>query len=258
MRTSPLILIVEDDEDTYELYSEFVASNGYSVVGASNGIEAVESALRYQPDLILMDIALPGRSGFDVARMLKNDPRSQHIAILALTGLVQNCFVDLAREVGCDAFLTKPCPLSKMLNEIERLLQLRAPARESARTVLLVEDDELIREALGNVFAEEAITVEEARNGQEALERLRSRAQPPGLIVLDLMMPVMDGWQFHEQQQRDPRLAHIPLLVLTAVPLAQTRMFPPGTVVQKPIDVPLLLDAIEQKLAQPRMHVVNG
>jgi CheY-like chemotaxis protein len=127
MRTTPLILVVEDDEDTYELYSECLASAGYSVVGASNGVEAVETALQHQPDLILMDVALPGRNGFEAAELLKSDPRSRHIPILALTGLVQNCFVDLARQVGCDAFLTKPCPISLMLAEVERLLRQRTP-----------------------------------------------------------------------------------------------------------------------------------
>jgi CheY-like chemotaxis protein len=128
MRNTPLILAVEDDADIYEVYSELLASAGYSVIGASNGIEAVETALQHLPDLIVMDIALPGRNGFDVARMLRSDPRSRHIGILALTGFVQKSFVDLAREVGCDAFLPKPCALSTLLAEVDRLLRLRAPA----------------------------------------------------------------------------------------------------------------------------------
>jgi CheY-like chemotaxis protein len=126
MRSSPLILTVEDDEDTYELYSELLASEGYSVIGASNGIEAVESALVHLPDLIVMDLALPGRNGFEVARVLRSDPRSRHIAILALTGFVQKSFVDQARESGCDAFLPKPCPVNTLLAEVHRLLRRRA------------------------------------------------------------------------------------------------------------------------------------
>src|SRR4051794_38897278 len=102
MTKTPLILLVEDDEDTYELYSEVLASAGYAVIGANNGVEAELSALRDLPSLVIMDVALPGRSGLEAARMLKNDPRTQHIPILAMSGFVQNAFVQLAHEVGCD------------------------------------------------------------------------------------------------------------------------------------------------------------
>jgi CheY-like chemotaxis protein len=128
MRSHPLILAVEDDEEIYEIYSELLASSGYSVIGASNGIEAVDTALEQLPDLIVLDMALPGRNGFDVARLLRADPRSRHIAILALTGFTQKCFVDQAREAGCDAFLPKPCPLNTLLAEVDRLLRQRAAA----------------------------------------------------------------------------------------------------------------------------------
>jgi len=128
MRDFPLVLIVEDDEDTYELYSEFLAAAGFSVIGAGDGDEAVSAALRHLPDLIVMDVALPGRSGFEVSRLLKTDPRSQSIAILVLTGLVQSRFADLARQAGCDAFLTKPCPLDRMLTEVRRLLRRESSA----------------------------------------------------------------------------------------------------------------------------------
>src|SRR4051794_22564565 len=172
MRRTPIILVVEDDEDTYELYSEFLASAGYSVMGANNGVEAVESARQHRPDLIIMDVALPGRNGFEAARLLKSDVRTRDIAILCLTGLVQSRFVDLAREVGCDAFLTKPAPLALIGAEIERLLRLRAPAAVDPDTLLLVEDDEAIRDALATVLSEEGFQVETAANGREALEWL--------------------------------------------------------------------------------------
>jgi CheY-like chemotaxis protein len=257
MRSSPLILVVEDDEDTYELYSEFLASAGYSVVGANNGIEAVESALRHLPDLILMDVALPGRSGFEAAKLLKADRRSRHIAILALTGLVQNCFVDLAREVGCDAFLTKPCPLSRMMAEIERLLRLRAPAHTTHPGILLIDDEESVRESLEAVLAEEGFGVVTARNGREALDWLES-GERPSLILLDLMMPVMDGWQFRKAQTANAELSRIPTLVLTAVQKDYAIVSPPCGVVHKPVDVPVLLDAVERHLSVARRSAATA
>jgi DNA-binding response OmpR family regulator len=132
MRDAPEILVCEDDEDTYELYSEVLASAGYSVIGANNGIEGVETALEHQPDLVIMDVALPGRSGLDAARLLKHDPRTEDTPILALSGLVQEVFVARATEAGCDAFLCKPCPLSRLLAEVERLLRAAGRWRPSS------------------------------------------------------------------------------------------------------------------------------
>ncbi|HZS41950.1 MAG TPA: response regulator [Polyangia bacterium] len=116
------ILIVEDDIDSYELYSDFLASCGYSVSGADNGVAAVEAALRSRPALIVMDAVLPGRSGFEAARLLKSDPRTGHIPILAITGLVQRRFLDEARAAGCDGVLGKPFPLDALAAEVQRLL----------------------------------------------------------------------------------------------------------------------------------------
>jgi CheY-like chemotaxis protein len=116
------ILIVEDDADSYELYSDFLASCGYSLFGADNGVAAVEAAIRLQPALIVMDAILPGRSGFEAARLLKSDPRTRDIPILAITGLVQRRFLDEARVAGCDGVLAKPFPLDALAAEVARLL----------------------------------------------------------------------------------------------------------------------------------------
>jgi two-component system cell cycle response regulator DivK len=116
------ILIVEDDVDSYELYSDFLASCGYSVSGADNGVAAVEAARRLRPALIVMDAILPGRSGFEAARLLKADPHTSDIPILAITGLVQRRFLDEARGAGCDGVLAKPFPLDALAAEVARLL----------------------------------------------------------------------------------------------------------------------------------------
>lgn len=241
MESTPLILIAEDDEDTYELYSEFLASSGYSVIGACNGVEAVETAIRSRPDLVLMDVGLPLRNGLDAAKMLKSDPRTRRIPILILSGFVQNCFTELTRQAGADAFLNKPCPLERLLSEIERLV---APRRES---VLVIEDDEEIRDLLAQLLAEEGFAVSTACDGRQALDQLRGNARPPELIVLDLMMPTMDGWQFRAAQLDDPKLRNIPVVVLTALAPAETarRAIDAARILHKPIDLTELLDVVE-------------
>ena len=131
-RSLPVVLIVEDFEELYELYSDFLAGAGFAVEGTNNGVEAVEEAQRVLPDLILMDLALPRMSGWEAIQRIKHDAETRHIPIIALTGHVQRRFGELAREAGADVVLLKPCPLNHLLGEVERLLRQAAPARRPA------------------------------------------------------------------------------------------------------------------------------
>ncbi len=125
----PLVLVVEDFEELYELYSDFLAGAGYAVEGASNGVEAVNEALRLRPDLILMDLALPRLNGWDAIQQLRAHEQTRDVPVIALTGHVQGRYAELARQAGADSVLLKPCPLNQLLGEIERLLGHHAPAR---------------------------------------------------------------------------------------------------------------------------------
>ena len=122
MRDRQLILIVEDDADSYELYSDFLASAGYAIAGANNGVDAISSALKLVPDLVLMDLALPGLNGLEAARRIRNDARTRHVPIIALSGMVLDGYIEAARLAGCELFLEKPCPLKWLLFEIRRRL----------------------------------------------------------------------------------------------------------------------------------------
>lgn len=127
-RPLPLLLVVEDFEELYELYSDFLAGAGYAVAGSSTGEQAISEAHRLIPDLIIMDLGLPRMNGWDAIHLLKSDLATSHIPILALTGHVQHRFADAAREAGADVVLLKPCPLDQLLDEIERLLHAEAHA----------------------------------------------------------------------------------------------------------------------------------
>jgi two-component system, cell cycle response regulator DivK len=116
----PLVLVVEDMDETYELLSDILAAAGFRVVGAPNGIDAVDTAVKLLPDLILMDLSLPLMGGCEATKLLKSDARTRDIPIIALTG--HHNFLDMARQAGCDAFLTKPCPPENLLSEVHRML----------------------------------------------------------------------------------------------------------------------------------------
>jgi len=118
----PLVLIVDDFPDNRQMYAEYLAFAGLKVAEAANGNEALEKAGELLPDLIVMDLSLPGIDGWEATRRLKSDARTRHILIMALTGHALAGHSKGAIEAGCDAFVTKPCLPDRLLEEIRRML----------------------------------------------------------------------------------------------------------------------------------------
>jgi CheY-like chemotaxis protein len=129
----PLILLVEDYSDAREMYAAFLRANGFGVVEAQNGVEAVEQGIRMRPDLILMDLALPRLDGWEATRQLKADRRTGDIPVIALTGHALAGHADRARRAGCDAFIAKPCLPEALLAEINRLLDQKSSRSRQKR-----------------------------------------------------------------------------------------------------------------------------
>jgi two-component system response regulator MprA len=246
VNAEPVVLIVDDDESAYNLYSECLASSGFAVVGANCGDEAVGAALTHAPALIIMDFGPPLGAGCEATRRLRDDARTRHIPILALGASVGERSAAEARKAGCDQFLVKPCPLELLLSEARRLLEPLPAA--AAPSLLLVEDDDEIRATLAAIFEAEGYAVAHARNGREALERLRDLRDAPRAIVLDLIMPEMNGLQFRERQLEDPLLARIPVVVLSATDDFRAHAGGLGVAdyVCKPVEVARLLRAVER------------
>ena len=127
-RNSPLVLVVEDYQDAREMYAAYLQFSGYRVAEATNGIEAIEQANELMPDIILMDLALPKMDGWEATRRLKMAEKTRHIPIVALTGHALAGHSELAREAGCDSFVTKPCLPDALVAEIKRMLTARDAA----------------------------------------------------------------------------------------------------------------------------------
>ena len=121
-QTSPLILVVDDYQDAREMYAEYLQFSGFRVAEARNGNEAVEKAFELRPDLILMDLSLPGKDGWEATRELKSDDRTRHIPVVALTGHALAGASEGAKKAGCDSFVTKPCLPDDLVVEVRRML----------------------------------------------------------------------------------------------------------------------------------------
>jgi two-component system cell cycle response regulator DivK len=123
-QNSPLILVVDDYQDAREMYAEYLQFSGFRVAEARNGNEAVERAFELKPDLILMDLSLPGMDGWEATRQLKSDERTKHIPVVALTGHALAGASEGARKAGCDSFVTKPCLPDDLVVEVRRMLNV--------------------------------------------------------------------------------------------------------------------------------------
>ena len=121
---APLILVVDDYQDAREMYAEYLQFSGFRVAEARNGNEAVEQAMALKPDLILMDLSLPGMDGWEATRLLKADQTTRHIPIVALTGHALAGASEGARKAGCDSFVTKPCLPDDLVVEVRRMLNM--------------------------------------------------------------------------------------------------------------------------------------
>jgi CheY-like chemotaxis protein len=125
---SPLILVVDDYEDAREMYAEYLRFCGFRVAEARNGGEALEQAFSLMPDLILMDLSLPGIDGWEATRQLKADERTRNIPVVALTGHALAGASEGAKKAGCDSFVTKPCLPDDLVVEVRRMLSLAKQA----------------------------------------------------------------------------------------------------------------------------------
>jgi two-component system, cell cycle response regulator DivK len=127
----PLVLVVDDYQDAREMYAEYLSFSGFRVAEAGNGLEAIEKAFELRPDVILMDLSLPGMDGWAATRRLKMDDRTKSIPVVALTGHALAGASDGARQAGCDAFVTKPCLPDELVLEVKRVLDRTQAERTS-------------------------------------------------------------------------------------------------------------------------------
>ena len=121
-RERPLVLIVEDQADLRQLYVQEFTLCGFDVIEAENGADAITNTTAWTPDVVLMDLSLPVVDGWEATRRLKNDARTAHIPVVALTAHDGSGELQRATRAGCDWFIPKPCPPAALIAEVRRVL----------------------------------------------------------------------------------------------------------------------------------------
>jgi PAS domain S-box-containing protein len=205
------ILVVDDDPAARDLLTRHLENDGYHVKTASNGRDALQVLRSLHPIAITLDILMPKMDGWSMLSSLKRDPELQDIPVIMLSITDDK---RLGFALGASEFLTKPINQKDLLSAISKHSRDKSPAR-----VLIVEDDAAARKIIRHAIDEQKWAVAEAENGRVALEMLGDAL--PDLIILDLMMPEMDGFEFLAEIKEIPQWASVPVIVVTAKTLTR-------------------------------------
>ncbi|MGI4792532.1 MAG: response regulator [Janthinobacterium lividum] len=202
--TRDVVLVIDDDPAQRELMSRFLEREGFAARTASDGRTGLEMARALRPRAILLDVTMPGMDGWSVLSTLKADPELTGIPVVMVTFVSER---GLAKSLGAADYVAKPVVWDRFKQVMDRF-------RDADGDVLVVDDDVDTRERLRTVLEKNGWTVAEASNGAEALEQIRLGV--PRVILLDLTMPVMDGFAFLQELREQPGCLDVPVVVLTA------------------------------------------
>jgi CheY-like chemotaxis protein len=237
-----LALVVEDDPDTQSALAAYLEQDGWEIELASDGDDALRITRERRPELVCLDLNLPDISGYDVCERIRSDPALAGTIIVMMSARATIDVRAYSLEAGADAYLAKPYELEELSATIERFFATRP-----SRLVAIVDDDHDIRQVVRGLLEEEGYSTIEAANGREALDLLRRSKSKPDLILLDLMMPMMDGWQLRARLHEDPALQEIPIVIMTAhggMIRAVRSAVPDTPVLTKPLELDHLLEVV--------------
>ncbi|SFM20264.1 response regulator [Methanolobus profundi] len=204
----PLVLVVEDEVSSQEILAITLKNAGYDVRFASDGKEALELARELQPFAITLDIMMPKIDGWGVLKQLKHEKRTENIPVVIVSILNEK---DLGIIWGAFDYMVKPVDREALLSSLERLRELRSFEQVN---VLVIDDEPSVIELMESMLSNEGYDIMSASNGKEGIERALSFL--PDVIILDLMMPKVDGFDVISELKKHPETIDIPIIVCTA------------------------------------------
>nr|WP_227012205.1 EAL domain-containing protein [Duganella sp. FT27W] len=256
-------MIIEDNATNMELMVYLLRAFGYTPLSASDGEAGVEAARREQPDLIICDVHLPKLDGYGVVAALKADPATRDIPALAVTALAMVGDRERLLEAGFDSYIGKPIEPDTFVKQIESFLtgEMSTPPKTDIATILIVDDHVLNREFLMTLLGYGGYRLIEAANGAEGLKM--ALADKPDLVISDILMPNMDGYEFVTRMHEHPDTADVPVIFYTATyrereALAVAESCGVRWVLPKPSDPDVILRTVQEALGHEPTPVVES
>ncbi len=211
------VLVVDDDPAVHDVLTATLAKKGYRVLHARDGAQALDILRKTPADVVTLDVMMPNVDGWTVLGAMKSDPALAHIPVIMLTIVDDR---NLGYSLGASEFMTKPVDRDRLLALVRRFT-----SRNENAIVLVVDDDAEVRNVVSVTLNKVGLKTAEAVNGRAAFEWLAAHPAPD-LVLLDLMMPEMDGFQFLDRLREQPERLAVPVVVLTAKDLtAEERAF---------------------------------
>ena len=202
------ILVIDDDEEVRYTIGQYLISNGYEVIFAEDGESGVSMAREYQPFAITLDVMLPNKDGWSVLKELKEDIKTKDIPVILISILGDK---NIGYGLGAFEYFVKPISSDKLLSAFLRLENL---ANRRIKKIVIVDDDELEFEKFKEEFSSEGIRIEYINDSELAFSKIAE--VQPDLIILDLMMPKVDGVTLSYKLKSNAKTKHIPILISTA------------------------------------------
>ena len=201
------VLVVDDDPAVHDVLAATLGKEGYQITHAKDGIEALHLMRTHPPDVVTLDVMMPKMDGWSVLGIMKSEPQLAHIPVIMLTIVDHR---NLGFSLGASEYMTKPIDRNRLIALIEKFAVSRRDG-----TVLVIDDDPDVRAMVKATIDDVGMKATTVANGQAALDWLASHPQP-ALVLLDLMMPKMDGFEFLERVRQNPHYVDLPIVVLTA------------------------------------------
>lgn len=240
------VVCVDDDFNVQRLYSQYLTEHGFETIKLSGQENVVDEIIRLMPDVIILDIILPHRDGWEILSDLKNNGKTKKIPVIMASVLSEE---NLAYRMKADEFLIKPVSQEELIDTITRTI-----SNTAGIDVLIADDDENYLNLMEQFLKEEACSYRFARDGEETIRQIQSKK--PDILILDLMMPKKDGFTVLEEIRTTPDIQDTPVIVVTSKDLTQKEkaellsrssvvIQKSGTIIEHVMDV--LLKKIKEK-----------
>ena len=206
------ILIIDDDKEVRYTIGQYLTSRGYEVIFAEDGDKGIQMAIEKQPFAITLDVMLPKKDGWSVLKELKENPKTKDIPIIMLSILQEK---NIGYGLGAFEYFVKPISADKILSAFSRLENL---ANKQIQKIVIVDDDELEFEKFKKEFGNDGLRIEYIQDSEFAFSKIAE--VQPDLVILDLMMPKIDGVTLSYKLKSNIKTKHIPILISTAKDLS--------------------------------------
>ena len=219
------ILVIDNDEEVRYTIGQYLAARGYDILYAPDGITGVEEAKKHQPFIIILDVMLPGKEGWEILRELKNDNSTKDIPIIVVSILGDK---NLGYSLGAFEYISKPFSSEQILSAVSKI---ESVANRRIENITLVDDDEFEYEKFKNEFKNEKIKIDYIQDSELAYDRIIKTQ--PDLVIIDLIMPKLDGITLTYKLKANKETKHIPVVISTAKDITEKEKDALNNIVEK-------------------------